>query len=535
MVIELIVILLLTFTLRLLFAVSRDTDDFVHFWNIRFLKECRKKKLGEVSNSVIKGYRGYPVLHHWIISLFPERLWGLAGKSLCIGYECCTVLTVYIATRMVLTEYGLTPADHVGFSYAGLVALLTATAPILSPFTSRVKTIGARTFGLLLTFLFFLAMGGVLLFHANYLLLVCVVLGLMIVATSQFALQVMAGASLFLGCVYRSFFPIIPLCAVIAVIFAFPGLGLKLILVSKYHHYKWYSRHVLCNTAPIRRENLKNLVFLPYYLIARPKKFLQSVFSESSYVIAAYSIPPLLIAAFVVPAYGKIGPIFEFALTRYVCWLVLFSLIAFIITSQRPFLFLGQAERYFEYSAPFVYFLFVVYITQFETGYMWLEYLLVVQICIVVIIFGASNRDQVLENIHFSPGMSLEPVLSFLNTLDTRSIITIPTKLSFRLSYFLFNSHRFYYRFILSKENGFAYMDEDHVDFDAIRPDFNYFKRKYGIDLVVIDKHEYAKLHATKGVEYSFEAAQLMYENERYRVMAISVDNPNPVESEKGS
>ncbi len=183
---ELIFILSLTFFLRLIFIFARNTDDYVHFWNIRLLKETKGNWKKKAPNSVIEGWRGYPVLHHKVISLFPEKHWDVAGKTLNILYDCLSILFLYFIAEFLLLKNNIPLKSDNAFSYQGLICLVTATTPILSPFTSRIRTIGARTMGSFLSLIYFSLLAGVVVYQIHILLLFCVLIGIIIFSSLSF-------------------------------------------------------------------------------------------------------------------------------------------------------------------------------------------------------------------------------------------------------------------------------------------------------------------------------------------------------------
>jgi hypothetical protein len=80
--------------------------------------------------------------------------------------------------------------------------------------------------------------------------------------------------------------------------------------------------------------------------------------------------------------------------------------------------------------------------------------------------------------------------------------------------------HKYYFRFVDEKERGHEYMNEDHIDFDLIKPDFEYFNKKYKVDTVVIAK-KYLKVASDKGVNYNIKSYNIVLDNNDYMILKI--------------
>jgi len=173
-------------------------------------------------------------------------------------------------------------------------------------------------------------------------------------------------------------------------------------------------------------------------------------------------------------------------ITRYSLMIVSASVLIFALTSFKWLLFLGQAERYFEYSAPFLSLLLTFYlITTKSSAYILLVFL-ILHISIIFIIFCYIMRKDLAINLRFisQQDQSLGDVLmSFGHEMR---ILTIPLKYSYALSFKLQKPiFKFYHMFVSQGNKGFQYMEEDLEKYNWPRNDLNYFKEKYGINIVV--------------------------------------------------
>jgi len=517
---ELLLVLFIAVSIRVLFIFTKSSDDYVHFWNFKYLKHTGWRWHSEIHNSVLKGWRGYPLLNHKLISCFPEKYWGIVGRILNISYDCIVIIMAYFLTKYYFSHY-----DHAGMaasrtiSEAGIVALLTATSPILLPVTARVKAIGARTLGFLLSVMFYLLLGWWFYSQFHLLLLMAIIIIVLISFSSQFALQNLVFTNILISIFMINIVPVLLFVPVIlfAVILKKKS-GLLRVYIHKINHFSWYFRQADSGNTAINRNSLKDLISLPVLLFTDAKKFIKIVLRESSYIIALYSVTSLFILIGILIKYRSFEIISSNIIFYYLFSLVAASLILFLLTSQKKLQFLGQAERYFEYTIPYVSFLLVVLFVKYNLPIEYLVALLIFQIFVSLLLFFSSlekknNTDQ--KDYHFSK------LTQFLAGLDNKNILTIPAKLSFKIASRLFAKHNYYYRFVnIAGDKGFRYMDEDFVRFDLVKPDLSYFRQKYSIDIVVVDKDVAKKLKRYL-ISYDLGKYDIMLDNDNYSVYSL--------------
>lgn len=517
----------MTFTLRLLFSTTPNSDDHVHFWNIKIVKELKGHWRKNIPNSVVQGWRGYPVFHHKILSFFPEKYWGIFGKLFTLFYDCLSITAVYIVSHFMFLQTSCKNISD-AFSNHGLVALLVSTSPILLPRTPRVKSIGARTIGLFLSLQFFLILWFITFSHSFFLLPLVLLVGLIIILSSQFAFQNMVFSCIFLSIYFLNPIPVLIIFVLFLISFLIPSLGLKNIIIAKYYHFKWYYKNIVSGSTSINvRNRITDILSLPKYLFTDRIKAIKLMFLHSSILITLYSIPSLFILSFLVFSNKNVNALLANNTYIYIYSLSLFSIIAFFCTHLKPIKFLGEPERYFQYSIGYISFFYVFYIASNSMSSKWVFYLLIIQIVFVLVNLLVSNVKLLSENLLFRPSKNLHELITFLKTLECKKIVTIPTKLSFMLGYNLFFDHNFYYRFIFctGKEKAYDYLDDDHIKFEYIRPDFQHFAKKYGINIIVASKR-ILKKGKRYSIYYNFGSAPI-FENAEYYVYCLDGEFPN--------
>ncbi|MFX0124898.1 MAG: hypothetical protein ACFFAE_14805, partial [Candidatus Hodarchaeota archaeon] len=294
-----------------------------------------------------------------------------------------------------------------------------------------------------------------------------------------------------------------------------PQLGIRDILRFKYEHMKWYRRNYDKGTTASNRNRLSDILCLPLYLVTNPNKFIEIFFYKSSYIIAMYSVPPLVFSGLILLRFNNLNEIFGNPLIRYVSFVVIGSVLIFFLTSMKPFLYLGQAERYFEYSIPFIAFLFVFLVFKKNLSHYLIYYTVVVQIIFVLINFIVVNLSFIKSKLLGAENPEFYEVLRVLKGFNNLKILTIPTKMSFKISYYFDGEHNFYYRSINEIGKGFRYLEEDWNWFELPRPDLEYFRKKYGVNTFVVWKEalEYSKRIS---MDYDFSELEKIFENNQY-------------------
>ncbi len=520
---ELILIIFFSFLLRFIFLIndtSNWSDDSVHLWNIR-----TRKKIGNLWGhnvadiSVFRGKRGYPPLGSYIISLFPKKYWGKVGRFLNIFYDCLLIIFCYLLSVYFLDLNSLGS----GFSVPGLLTLIIATSPVLLPLTSRMTSLGTRSLGLLFSFTYFISLGFLMYTPNNTVQImggaICVLMGILIILSSQFALQTLIIFSLSISVIYLSTIPLIILGSIFLIAFLLPQLGFHDILAFKLEHYKWYIKNQQSGTTSTGRNKLSDHLKLPIYFWSDINKFCKIVFRKSSYIIAIYSLPPLIISIGLIVYFCPVNYIFSLPILEYSCAIIIASGVAFLITSLPPFLFLGQAERYFEYSIPFIAYVFIELVSHLNLSAKWVYYLILLQTIIILTHYLRINKSSI-QNI-FCHNEEVKDIIIYLKKCEPKKILTLPTKISFLFSFSLMPQHKFYFRCINKTGEGFNYMNKDWVKFEWPIPPLSSFKKKYGIDTIIVLKSKTKNVQSNTDINYNLNKLEKSYENETFSIYEL--------------
>ena len=510
-------ILLFCFLLRLIFIITPTTDVYAHLWHI---KKHRLYGFGKhnVFKSIFEGIKGYPSLPHYFLSHFSEKNEIRTGYLLNILYDCMSVFFIYVISKILFAKI-LIPSTSFYIEPHFIATILYGTCPILLPYTSRLKSFGGRTFGNLINLIYFASLGLYLISNNYFFLTGSICSGVLILLSSQFGMQVMVLFSIFIAIFYLNVFPVLTVGLVFCIGTIFPGLGVRGILKHRINHYLWYKKNYSKGTTASGRNRLIDILRYPIYFFSDPNKFFELTFKKLSLIIAAFSLPTFIfLLYFVGTDYSRFLIYWDNDILRYLFAVSFSSFIIFGLVSLKWLSFIGEAERYFEYSIGAIIILFVFYC--FKLSYFGLLFFMIIfHICIIMLNFMASLKRLIKNAVKLENDTNFIQLMEFINSSEHRRILSIPTKLSFKISLYSKEIFEFYYQFVTEKEiDGFQRQQEDELLYNFIKPDFDYFIQKYRIDTFVIQKKALKKSKREHKINYVFTNLKLVFQNEEYLI-----------------
>jgi len=373
-----------------------------------------------------------------------------------------------------------------------------------------------------LSFVYFGSIGLVYFADNYYTAGLTVLSGMTIVLTSFFALQNMLFVSLIVSFYYFHWYPVFILIMTFGCGLLVRRLGFREILFQKYFHWVWYIRNPE-GTPAADRNRLRDLFLWPTYIFKNKSAFLRQVFRQNTLVIALHSVPAMfLLGYYFVVNRPSLSLMSNNPIIEYCSLLVGASVVVFVLTSLKPLLFLGQAERYFEYSAAPLSLLFVFYVVKTQSSLNVVFVMFLVQMCLVLINFCYLMLSEFRRAMKPFRGVEEIGLVRFLKDITGKlRILTIPAKYSFGLSYQLNGTGAlFYHMFIDGAGKGFRYMEEDLASYNWPRSDLEYFQRKYGINLVVMVKKQ-VEAAEKRGFSYKLRSNERIFENGEYEVYGL--------------
>ena len=354
-----ILIAILCFVLRALPAVLKITpqgqDQYYHLFYGDFIRNNKFRYPYKPEQFLLPGVYDYPPLYHYVLALFPRSLRERFGLYLGAIIDTLNVIVIYY----FIIYLSALPDIAIYISNPGTLASIACLLFTISPallavgagpraYSATPRPLGELFFSL--TFLF----GLVFFVESNiYALISASFFASLILLSSKFGAQVLLFFSLLVAVLTNCY-----LLLLIPVL----GTGIGLIISKGYLARVLYGslRHSLlyknvmqdsCTFTRARNDLSPIADCIRNGLRGDLKEFAKSfytILNHNTYVILLIRNPLLLLLICIM--YIKFDDLMSNTVLYFLtCWIAA-SVVVFIITSLRPFLFLGEAERYLEYS-----------------------------------------------------------------------------------------------------------------------------------------------------------------------------------------
>ncbi|WP_215237686.1 hypothetical protein [Dyadobacter helix] len=384
-------------------------DTWYHLMLAEEIRQNGYKLPSKISRFLLSESITYPPLFHVLLSCLNKRhrtaiepftgglLDGLVG--VCLFF--------------IAHEWG-----NLGVSISVLSALLFVFSPysLGLNFSPRATLGTPRVFG---QFLFFLAVLMLLLYLDTgfyYYGSAAVVLGGLIFLSSMFSSQAFAFVLVIWSLLLVSVVPLVVLLS----------SYLLSLLVSRgysWHITKGHVQHLTImaktfwkgrfSTQHIQQRNrLDDLLNAPRQLFTNPKQVFFLFYVRNTFLIVLFQMP--VIALYIYYRFSWPEALTNVPMIHLLDTLLLSGLLVFLATSTKPFLFLGEAERYMEHVSPFCCLLIGLMLS--ETGYLWATYwvlifsigLYFVNVCLFIYQVKSKNSKERERDV--------ESILEWINT-----------------------------------------------------------------------------------------------------------------------
>ena len=365
-----LMIILVTFILRILPGALGWINTYAGDINFHLLCAERIRESGfkcpkKLKGFILPGIYDYPPLFHYILALIPrahrERFSFLISPVI----DTIHVMIIYYSVSYLLS---LNRQLYIGNDpeiIAAIAALFFATSPALlyDGIGPRSYIATPRTLGeLFITITFISQLFYLLNNNLGFLFLACFFSALTLL-TSKFGGQVLiffsVGLMVFL---WRYEFILLP---IIGILFAtIISKGKYIEILNGWVKHSLLFKEVLIHKMPIfsARNNLKQFRNLAnavaYGDFKGFEKSALDLITNNTYIILV--IRNVMLFPLIVLVADKLYIITSNSLIIFLIGWISISLLVFFITSLKPFLFLGEAERYIEYSIPAQIILFTI-------------------------------------------------------------------------------------------------------------------------------------------------------------------------------
>ncbi len=494
-----LILVIVTVAIRYPFSLGSSTDTFAHLF---FIKLSRKNRLGRhrVYQALNDGYSAYPNFHHYLISKLSRGNDENSGRALVLLWDVLTVVLVY--SLLAFSTY-FPP-------YVGVIAaLLATTSPALLPFTARVKSIGARTFGLFLTTLLYLSWYCVLWPGSQTMFVVGVcssaILSITIVASSQFAMQNLVFATLWFSIFAQTW--MLPLSVIGGLVIGWfvPQTGIREFVVHfKINHYIRYFSDAHLGTTASNRTFVSDFVKLPVYLLREKGALFRSLSRTSILYLLLAAIPFFWLW---LASEGWRFQLWPLLPDTFLFHLIAVGVVAALLTSLPVLRFLGQAERYLEFVVPAAALLVASTFSNIEYA---------LGLVAANVFFAGINLALIRKDSPNSSNTSLaNDIIECAVFVESLSIdrnrevntLVVPTKMAYAFASLIDNENvKFYYPNVATGITGFQDMADERVWLHIPKADgdLSYWSEKYGVNTLVLDSKT-EKIANEKGADYGVE------------------------------
>lgn len=331
---------------RLFCIEARGMDAYYHLLAARRIRENRFRFPHTIKEFLLPGIYDYPPFFHYLLSIFPKSLHLKIEGWISAICDAINGLVVYVFSIYCLKE---TYFAQDTASIALWVTVLFLLSPALTyiGIGPRAYQGTPRTLGELF-FMLCISCSAVYFFKGGYIFLLGASLfGGLLLLTSKFGAQVFIFFYLiFLFWFREETWVIVPLISCL-IAWLFSWGHYKDIFLGHWEHCQYYRKAISHRFYMVKDKNRwTNLINLFKEFNRTPLKAARIGLMDNTYVLLLFKNPQILYLLFLfLFAKNTYGPIPAFLFVWIGAGVLVFSL-----TSLKPFLFLGEADRYIEYA-----------------------------------------------------------------------------------------------------------------------------------------------------------------------------------------
>lgn len=518
---QIFVLVILTFSTRILPRLflpnAFSTDTYYQMLVARSIRESHFKVPKTIRGFCFPGPFDYPPLFPFILAFFNDKAREKIEMYISPFIDIAIVLTAYFFSRYLIGFLMPVPLQETSL-LAFCVSVVYAMSPALLFFGYGPRAYQAtpRTLSELLFLLLVISEFGYFFNGSKPLSLLAVILCALIFLSSKFGVQIVLFFSLVMAVSTHSFyFLLIPLLGFAATAISTRGYYIN-VLKGQICHLVLFKK-ITSKVYPFiqKKNRMRDLITLPKDLSSDRKKAFGTIFFNNSFIIALTRNPQIVLLGlwFLI---GKGGAVIASSPKAHfmMIWIIS-ALVAFIITSLRPFLFLGEAERYITYSLmpQYVFLMLFIGYSRFSIQvysaliiYSLLLYLAYVYLFIkwhTVDEGTAAAKNEVFDFLRKSrEGLRVLPISEDTYELAYRSgqdVLYPPG--NYRVDY-------------VSPEE----FKKLYEVFDSPNPDIGYIMDKYGLDTIFVSERQVGYLKKNFNIEYDFSKYRKVFQNDKFRV-----------------
>lgn len=520
MMIEVITISLIAFSLRVLPRLIRPnavaTDTYYHLGAAEEIRRNSFRMPERLKEYLMDSPYDYPPLFHYILALFEKNKRERVEKYISAFIDTLYVIAVYFFAQHFFKQM-FTVANY--NTYSLVTTLLVLSVPTFLGINAGPRAYQATPRVLGEFFAGLALMAGFLFYFDGSLLwgVVAVLASSAALLASKFSAQVILFFSLILALFLKSiFFLALPVVAFITAVILSGGYYIKVIKGHLGHLYI-FKRVTMKKYLNVRHKNrLIDVLTLPRDILYDYKKAFNTLSLNNTFMIVAIRNPQLVL---LIPIYIELLPRFIIKEPRYflAVWIIA-SLICFLVTSLKPFQFLGEGDRYLEYSVLPQILLFTAFVLPSTNKWLFVYGLLGYHFFFyalnVVIFAKIYKKNSNLDS-------DKEEVFGFLRN-SAENFNMLPIGMVYELAYktgagILFPSGNFAINYISEKD-----YDELYEVYSIPSRDISKLLRKYNLNSVFVNKKAIANVEKNHAFSYDFSSFAKIFENNGFVIYSIT-------------
>lgn len=526
--IMILLLMVLSFFIRALPQLIRPrgvaSDPWYHLLAIDRIKmnghRTPERLKGLYIPNTTEGKYTYPFLFHWLLSFLP----GNKETRLKISrFVSPTIDSMHVATIVIFSYYAILQINKIyGYSYepfltAILAGFIYAITPLTFSYDSGQQHLSERPFGLFLTSVSLWFFTFYFLEKNNIFLILSIISGSLVFLSSKFSIQVLFG----LGIMFSLFLlDPLPLLVVIS------GLLIAILLSSgkavkslnaQYNHLKLYRSKIMHNSPSVMDRNRLRDIFL--FFKSRDLKEIYTILLRRNTITIVLIQCPFV---FMLPIiFLKTSILFEHDFFRVQIFWIVGTLLLWILTSFRPFLFLGEAERYVIFGLPPLSFLISLTLNIGAIGPQWTIFVILTLVSIfiglayTIVIILIRSHSQKRDS-------DMMDIINFLNShySNEKNILSIPTQFDRQIAYF--TRHNIFTGFSIDYITLKSIWDEIYTVYPYPSTNLKKLTNDYNLNLIIYDKSANSFLLKRKiNDKYDLTPFSLVHENDTYQMYEV--------------
>jgi hypothetical protein len=472
-----------------------DYDTYFHLLHAESIRQNNFRLPPRVDKYVVNGAYIYPPAYHYLLALFPRKKREILETMTSAIFDAVVVVIFYVVSSNYLDSLGLETYSLL------LLSLVFSFCPAMVGVGTGPRAYQGtpRTMGEMLASMGFLSLWQFYITHQWPWLLLAILTNSIMLNTSKFAAQALLFISFVMGIILnQTLFIALPLLSWILAIIISKG-NYWLIFRGQLEHLYVYATKLVSeygtSTSRLKMvlpKSIKEAVNILFF--QHPVGILLTRFTIS-----------MLAIFFLIYGYFSKSTIENDSFL--VAWLIA-SFVVFIVTSTRNFLFIGESDRYLEYSLIPAFVLFGQNVS---------KSILIIALVIHIVLYLLHVLSFIRSKLKDTNARY--ELLQNLKGIRSSVVLAITAVELMPIAYF--TDHR------ICDSESYSERYQSKEEFNKLfrkypfpSTDFKYYASQYGVELIVAVK-SFVNVASQEGYLYDFDGLTLLFENEQYLLFRV--------------